>query len=90
MTTSRPACAPAPSAPSEDADPAVKLLLARGLARLAPERAAELRARLVAVFEEFADDGEHAADDGLPAYGVVLSMYAMPDATADRRPTSGG
>ena len=68
---------------SEDADPASKLFLARGLARLAPERAAELRARLVTVFEEFADEGEHAADAGLPAYGVVLSMYAMADTTAD-------
>lgn len=63
---------------SEDAEPASKLLLARGLARLTTERAAELRDRLVALFEEFAADGDGAAP-GLPAYGLVLSMYAMPD-----------
>ena len=66
---------------SEDAEPAAKLLLARGLARLTPERAAELRARLAALFDEFSADGDGAAP-GLPAYGLVLSMYAMPD-TAD-------
>jgi DNA-binding transcriptional ArsR family regulator len=67
----------------EEADPASKLLLARGLARLSPERAAELRARLAAVFDEFSDESADAAGPGLPAYGVVLSMYAMPDPTAD-------
>jgi DNA-binding transcriptional ArsR family regulator len=64
---------------SEDADPASKLLLARGLARLSPERATELRTRLVALFEEFSDQDGEAARPGLPAYGLVLSMYAMPE-----------
>ena len=66
----------------EDAHPAAKLLLARGLARLSPERAAELRARLVALFDEFADDAAETADPSLPAFGLVLSMYAMPDTTS--------
>ena len=66
---------------AEDAEPATKLLLARGLARLSPERAADLRARLVALFEEFSDEDGHAAEPGLPAFGLVLSMYAMPDTT---------
>jgi DNA-binding transcriptional ArsR family regulator len=64
---------------SEDADPASKLLLARGIARLSPERAAELRARLVALFEEFSDEAGQAAQPDLPAFGLVLSMYAMPE-----------
>ena len=64
---------------SEDAEPSSKLLLARGLARLSPERAADLRARLVALFDEFSDESRHAAQPGLSAYGLVLSMYAMPE-----------
>jgi DNA-binding transcriptional ArsR family regulator len=66
---------------AEDADPASKLLLARGLVRLTPERAADLRARLAALFEEFSDDEGHAAAPGVPAFGLVLSMYAMPEPT---------
>jgi hypothetical protein len=66
---------------AEDAEPATKLLLARGLARLSPERAADLRARLVALFEEFSDEDGHAAEPGLPAFGLVLSMYALPEPT---------
>lgn len=71
---------------AEDARPESKLLLARGLARLSPERAADLRARLVALFDEFSDDSGAAAAPGLPAYGLVLSMYAMPE-TADSEET---
>ena len=66
---------------AEDAEPITKLLLARGLARLSPERAADLRARLVALFEEFSDEDAHAAEPGLPAFGLVLSMYALPEPT---------
>jgi DNA-binding transcriptional ArsR family regulator len=66
---------------AEDADPASKLLLARGLARLSRERAAELRARLAALFDEFSDEDGQAAAPGLPAFGLVLSMYAMPEPT---------
>ena len=71
---------------AEDAAPESKLLLARGLARLSPARAAELRARLAALFEEFSDETGEAAAPGLPAYGLVLSMYAMPE-TAETEET---
>lgn len=68
---------------SEDADPSTKLLLARGLARVSPERAAELRERLVALFEAFSNEDDET--EGEP-YGLVLSMYALadiPDAGSD-------
>ena len=66
---------------AEDADPATRLLLARGLGRLSPEKAADLRARLLALFEEF-DADQHATGrtDDLPTYGLVLAMYPMADA----------
>ena len=66
-----------------DADPATKLLLARGLVRLAPERAVELRDRLTSLFEEYAGDDDEHADLSLPAYGVVLSLYALAEPSAD-------
>jgi DNA-binding transcriptional ArsR family regulator len=62
-----------------EADAASKLLLARGLARLSPERAADLRGRLAALFEEFGADAHGDTDPSLPAYGLVLAMYAMAD-----------
>jgi DNA-binding transcriptional ArsR family regulator len=49
-------------------------LISRGLSRLSPERAAELRARLVALLDEF-DDGN---DPALPAYGLLLALYPIP------------
>lgn len=65
-----------------DGDAATRLLLARGLARLSPERARAFRERLVALFDEFGahdDQGEH----GRPAtaYGLVLGWY--PSVTGD-------
>ena len=68
---------------AEDADPAVKLLLARGLIRLAPERAVELRTRLTTLFEEFAGDADSDADLHLPAYGLVISLYGLAEPSAD-------
>jgi DNA-binding transcriptional ArsR family regulator len=65
---------------AEDADPGSKLLLARGLARLTPERAAVVRQRLVELFDEFgADDPSTPPDADVPSYGLVLSFYAMTD-----------
>jgi DNA-binding transcriptional ArsR family regulator len=46
-------------------------LVSRGLARLSPERAGELRARLAALIEEF-DDGDKA--DAVP-YGFLVAFY---------------
>jgi DNA-binding transcriptional ArsR family regulator len=56
---------------SPDDAAADRPLVSRGLARLTPERAGELRARLVALIEEF-DDGDHA--DTLP-YGFLVALY---------------
>lgn len=46
-------------------------VVSRGIATLTPERAAELRARLVALIEEF-DDGER---EGAEPYGFLLAFY---------------
>ena len=55
------------------------LMLTRGLARLTPARALELRARLLARSEEFGDDpDEPGASGGAQAYGIVLAVYPMP------------
>jgi DNA-binding transcriptional ArsR family regulator len=61
------------------------LMLTRGLARLTPARARELRERLQALSEEFGDDraapgaGDGTpADDDAQAYGIVLAVYPMP------------
>lgn len=63
----------------EDAEPTSKLMLSRGITRLTPEHAADLRARLVALFEEFARLGDEPASLGEPVYGLVVSMYPMPE-----------
>jgi DNA-binding transcriptional ArsR family regulator len=57
------------------------LMLTRGLARLTPARALELRQRLQALSEEFGGDPEDSkAGDGSLAYGIVLAVYPMPPA----------
>ena len=71
---------------AEDTTVDEKLLMARGLGRLAPEQAAAFRSRLVALFEEFGAtvDGESVTGpDARPAYGLVLAMYRMVDAVED-------
>lgn len=60
--------------PSDDAPDHLKLLLSRGVARLSPARAAELRRRLVELEREFDHDD---AEEGEP-YGLVLAVYPMP------------
>jgi len=63
-----------------------KLLMARGLGRLAPEQAAAFRTRLLALFEEFGATVEGTSvsgPDARPAYGLVLAMYPMVDAVED-------
>lgn len=62
---------------ADDAPEGRRLLLSRGLARLTPARAAELRARLQALSDEFGDD----TDAEGTAYGIVLAVYPMPPTT---------
>jgi DNA-binding transcriptional ArsR family regulator len=62
---------------SEDAPDDRRVLLSRGLARLSPSRAAEVRRRLRELTEEYADDAD---PDGLP-FGIVLAVYPMPPTT---------
>jgi DNA-binding transcriptional ArsR family regulator len=47
-------------------------LISRGLARLTPKRAGELRERLVALLDEFDHDGERP---GAVPYGLLLAFY---------------
>src|SRR4051794_33480259 len=51
-----------------------RMLVTRGLARLTPDRAAELRRRLVELEAEFGND-EPA--DGAQSFGVVLAVYPV-------------
>ena len=80
--------------PTEGASDERRIVLSRGLARLSPERAAELRERLKALEEEFDND----ADPDARAYGLVFALYPMPrpsgdgatdDETADDEATEG-
>ena len=54
-----------------------RLLMSRGIARLSPERAAELRSRLEALETEFEHDD---APDGEP-YGLLVAVYPLPPIT---------
>ena len=58
----------------EEAPEERRVMLSRGLARLTPARAAELRRRLQALEDEF---GEDVDPDG-EAYGLVFAVYPMP------------
>ena len=60
--------------PSAGASDERRVVLSRGLARLSPERAAELRERLKALEEEFGND---AYPEG-QSYGLVFALYPMP------------
>jgi len=63
-----------------------RMLVTRGLARLTPERAAELRRRLEALEAEFGADD--AAPEAEP-WGIVLAVYpiAIPDPDPTTEPT---
>ena len=65
--------------PTAEASDERKVVLSRGLARLSPERAAELRERLKTLHEEFGSD-DHP--DG-QAYGLVFALYPMPRPSSD-------
>lgn len=64
----------------DDVPPERRLLLSRGVVRLTPERAAELRHRLQALADEF---GDEPGPDGWPAdarsQGVFIAVYPLPD-----------
>ena len=64
----------------EETDPLRRVILAKGLTRLSPERAAEFQARLKALLESYEDDAK--AMDGA-AYGFVLGFYPMTGIPAD-------
>ena len=65
-------------ASAADGDP-LRELLVRGLTRLPPARAAELRERLQALLNEFGGDGPDAtAPDGRP-YGYLITLYPLPE-----------
>ena len=72
-----------------DAPPHRRLFLSRGLAKLSPERATELRERLTALLEDYGDD------DSSPeaiAWGLVVALYPMPATGSDaehEEPTDG-
>ena len=64
----------------EAADPQRKMMLSKGLIRLSPARAVELRSRLLASVEEFErHDEEHPIEDdpqGVPVvFGTLLALY---------------
>ena len=56
-------------------DPAGRPLVTRGMARLTPERAAELRARLEALFAEY--DGP-SDDPSATTFRLLIALYADP------------
>lgn len=58
---------------SESAPPHRQLLLSRGIARLTPARAEELRRRLVELEAEF----DHEDGEGAAPYGMVLAVYPV-------------
>lgn len=60
----------------EDAEPASKLVLSKGLARLTPEQALALRTRVIELIDAF--DIDETSADGRP-YGLVLGFYPMAD-----------
>jgi DNA-binding transcriptional ArsR family regulator len=64
----------------EETDPVRRVILAKGLTRLSPERAAEFRARLQALVESYEDDAKENEGD---AYGFVLGFYPMTAIPAD-------
>ncbi len=68
---------------ADDADPATKLLLSKGFARLTADQAAAIRARLVELLDAF--DTDTGPGDGR-AYGLVLGYYPVADTTTMEDP----
>ena len=59
-------------------DDPLRDLLIRGLARIQPERAVELRRRLRELLEEFDDDPTHAEPGAVP-FGFLIALYPFPE-----------
>src|SRR4051812_37595552 len=55
-------------------------LITRGMAKLTPERAGELRERLVALLEEF----DHDEQPGAVPYGLLLAFYPATNPAGDQ------
>ena len=72
----------------EGANDPLRQLLIRGLTRLSPERAHELRERLTALIEEFGatPDASDGAPDAQP-FGYLISLYPMPETAAPTETT---
>jgi DNA-binding transcriptional ArsR family regulator len=68
------------SGPIDGANDPLRQLLIRGLTRLSPDRARELRERLTALVEEFdaTPDTAGAEPDAQP-FGYLISLYPMPE-----------
>lgn len=64
----------------EEADPLRRVILAKGLARLSPEKAVEFQTRLKALVDSYETD---PMDEDGAAYGFVLGFYPMTGAPAD-------
>jgi len=69
----------------EKTDPLRRVILAKGLTRLSPERATEFQERLKALLESYEDDAKDMVGD---AYGFVLGFYPMTGVPADDEATS--
>lgn len=64
--------------PADDGAPDDRPIVSRGLARLAPRRAAEFRARLTDLLAEFgadADDDDAPEEPGLDAWTLLVAFY---------------
>ena len=75
---------------SPDAPVHRRLLMSRGLMKLGPNRAAELRERLTSLLEEYGGDDGGGADAA--AWGLVVALYPMPvpdTASETEEPTDG-
>jgi DNA-binding transcriptional ArsR family regulator len=64
----------------EDTEPLRRVILAKGLARLTPERAIEFQTRLKALLDSYDDDPTDT--EGTP-YGFVLGFYPMAGVPVD-------
>ena len=63
-----------------DDDPLSELLI-RGLARVHPDRAVELRRRLRELLEEFDDDTHAPVEPGSMPFGYLVALYPFPEST---------
>ena len=76
--------------PSARAREDERILVARSLATMTPERATEFRRRLVALQEEFCGDTVASSPGGgTRPWGVVLAVYPLPETSTptDSDPT---